>query len=97
MVVLIVIFLTLHMCDQVRLLANLDLSREQIKSMWLVWPQLELNPEVTPELNAITSDLQVWKAEVAWEESEMGSSCEQLNVILGEMAFYDYEHCYNIV
>lgn len=58
----LIIFLTLLMCDQVRLLAHLGVSREQIKSMWLIWPQPELNPEVTLDLE-VHLDLQVWKAE----------------------------------
>ena len=41
-----VIFLILPMCDQVRLLASLGLSRDQIESMW---PH-ELDPEVTSDL-----------------------------------------------
>lgn len=50
MVALIVTFLILPVCDEVRLLAKVGLSRDPIKSTWLSWPQPEFNPEVTLNL-----------------------------------------------
>lgn len=59
MAILTVIFLTLPLCGQVRLLADLGLSREPIKPTWLLWPESELHRAVTWDPDVITSDLQV--------------------------------------